>query len=150
MDNLPELKDIHLPLEGVSIFPLASGWWWILCGCIVFVILIKTLLWIRKNSRKIYAKYLLKQNAANNTAVSAIKMSELLRRICIGRYPEAVALSGQDWINFVNEHAKIKLSEQTARLLENAPYAPKSSSLFSEENIKDLRLFCQRWIGENL
>ncbi len=61
-----------------------------------------------------------------------------------------MALSGQEWINFVNGHAKMKLSEQTAQLLENAPYAPRSSLLFSEENIKNLRLFCQNWIGENL
>lgn len=150
MDNLPELKDIHLPLDGVSIFPLASGWWWILAIFIAVLGLTKVLWWLRKNSKKIYAKYLLNQNAADNTVVSAIKMSELLRRICISRYPEAVALSGQEWINFVNGHAKMKLSEQTAQLLENAPYAPRSSLLFSEENIKNLRLFCQNWIGENL
>lgn len=150
MDNLPELKDIHLPTDGVSIFPLAKGWWIIVATAVVFFILFKIFLWLRRNSKKIYARYLLKKYAADNTASAVVKMSEILRRICVSRYPKAVSLTGEKWLNFLNSHSKTVLSSPAAKLLENAPYAPESSSIFKIENIEELRKFCQNWIGENL
>ena len=150
MDNLPELRDIHLPTDGVSVFPLAYGWWGLLLLAIAIVLTVKIISWFRKNSKRIYAQYLLKKNASENTAAAAVKMSELLRRICISRYPEAVSYSGKKWIDFLNNHAKKKLSEQTAGLLIDAPYAPADSVLFASENVADLRDFCQSWIGDNL
>lgn len=94
MDNLPELRDIHLPSDGVSIFPLAYGWWGLLLLAIAMIFAVKIICWFRKNSKRIYALYLLKKNASENSASAAVKMSELLRRICISRYPEAVSYSG--------------------------------------------------------
>ena len=111
---------------------------------------VKIIFWFRKNSKRIYALYLLKKNASENSASAAVKMSELLRRICISRYPEAVSYSGKNWIDFLNNHAKQKLSKQTAALLLDAPYAPADSDLFAAENVADLRVFCQSWIGANL
>lgn len=150
MDNLPELRDIHLPSDGVSIFPLAYGWWGLLLLAIAMIFAVKIIFWFRKNSKRIYALYLLKRNASENSASAAVKMSELLRRICISRYPEAVSYSGKNWIDFLNNHAKQKLSKQTAALLLDAPYAPADSDLFAAENVADLRVFCQSWIGANL
>ena len=150
MDNLPELRDIHLPSDGVSIFPLAYGWWGLLLLAIAMIFAVKIIFWFRKNSKRIYALYLLKKNASENSALAAVKMSELLRRICISRYPEAVSYSGKNWIDFLNNHAKQKLSKQTAALLLDAPYAPADSDLFAAENVADLRVFCQNWIGANL
>lgn len=150
MDNLPELRDIHLPSDGVSIFPLAYGWWGLLLLAIAMIFAVKIIFWFRKNSKRIYALYLLKKNASENSASAAVKMSELLRRICISRYPEAVSYSGKNWIDFLNNHAKQKLSKQTAALLLDAPYAPADSDLFAAENVVDLRVFCQSWIGANL
>ena len=150
MDNLPELRDIHLPSDGVSIFPLAYGWWGLLLLAIAMIFAVKIIFWFRKNSKRIYALYLLKKNASENSASAAVKMSELLRRICISRYPEAVSYSGKNWIDFLNNHAKQKLSKQTAALLLDAPYAPADSDLFAAKNVADLRVFCPSWIGANL
>lgn len=150
MDNLPELKDIHLPEGGVSVFPPAAGWWLVLAAVLAAYIGWRIVLWLKQNSKKLYARYLLKKNAAENTPAAAVKMSELLRRICISRYPEAVSYSGEKWIAFVNEHSKVKLAPETARLLADAPYAPEDSILFSADNIAALRRFCQSWIGANL
>lgn len=150
MDNLPELRDIHLPLNDVSLWPLAAGWWYLLSAVILFALIIKLYLWLRRKSKKIYACYLLNKKSADNTASSAVQMSELLRRICVSRYPDAVSYSGQKWIDFLNEHSKEKLDVQTSELLVSAPYAPEDSRLFSVENIKNLRNFCRNWIGANL
>ena len=59
MDNLPELRDIHLPSDGVSIFPLAYGWWGLLLLAIAMIFAVKIIFWFRKNSKRIYALYLL-------------------------------------------------------------------------------------------
>lgn len=150
MDNLPDLKDIHLPENGVSVWPLAYGWWSLVAAVLLIFALWKIITWFRENSKKIYARYLLQKNGAENTAAAAVFMSELLRRICVSRYPEAVAYAGRNWVNFLNEHSKNKLSAETANLLIDAPYAPPDSALFAADNVAELRKFCLGWIGANL
>ena len=59
MDNLPELRDIHLPTDGVSFFPLAYGWWGLLLLIVLLLVGIKVFFWLRKTSKKVYAFYLL-------------------------------------------------------------------------------------------
>ena len=69
--NLPELRDIHLP-EGVSAFPPAYGWWVILGGILLLLLLTELFLIVRRKSKKRYALYLL--------ALSLIHISEPTRR----------------------------------------------------------------------
>ena len=38
MDNLPELRDIHLPSTDISVFPLAYGWWLVLATIVAIVL----------------------------------------------------------------------------------------------------------------
>lgn len=149
MDNLPELRDIHIP-EGVSVFPPAYGWLVILGAIIAAFVLVELILFIRRKSKKLYALRLLKNIDAQNNILSAVQMSELLRRICVYKYKEAVTLFGQSWINFLNEHAKHKISGKTARLLLDAPYVSIDTQTYGIEDLNNLRDFCQKWIGENL
>lgn len=150
MDNLPELRDIHLPDQGVSFFPLAYGWWMIFGAVIASVLLIWLILQIRKQSKKLYAKYLLNKYAKENNIKSAITMSEILRRICLKKYPEAVAFSGQTWADFLLSKSQKGLSEKSLLLLQTAPYIEEDCDDFSAQDIIDLRKFCYDWIGENL
>ena len=150
MDNLPELRDIHLPDQGVSFFPLAYGWWMIFGAVIASVLLIWLILQIRKQSKKLYAKYLLNKYAKENNIKSAITMSEILRRICLKKYPEAVAFSGQTWADFLLSKSQKGLSEKSLLLLQTAPYIKEDCDDFSAQDIIDLRKFCYDWIGENL
>lgn len=48
--NLPELRDIHLP-EGVSAFPPAYGWWVILGGILLLLLLTELFLIVRRKSK---------------------------------------------------------------------------------------------------
>jgi hypothetical protein len=150
MDNLPELRDIHLPDQGVSFFPLAYGWWIILGAVIVAVLLVWLIIQIRKQSKKLYATYLLNKFAKENNIKSAVAMSEILRRICLKKYPEAVAFSGQNWSDFLLSKSRKKLSEKSLLLLQTAPYIKEDCDDFSAQDIIDLRKFCYDWIGENL
>ena len=77
-------------------------------------------------------------------------MSEVLRRICVYKYPEASALSGKSWVDFLNSKTKNGLDTKTAQLLINAPYMPINSQNYDAETLKNLKKFCLKWIGENL
>ncbi|MBQ9035792.1 MAG: DUF4381 domain-containing protein [Alphaproteobacteria bacterium] len=147
-DNLPELRDIHLPTYDVSAWPPAMGWYWLLAALILAFSVYKVVKFLRRKSAKLYAKHLL--GAAENNISGAAQMSEILRRICVYRYPEAVALSGEQWIEFLNGKSKIKMNEKTVNLLQNAPYIPHESAIFTIEDVQNLRKFCLNWIGENL
>lgn len=150
MDNLPELRDIHLPTDGVPFFPLAEGWWCILGFIVVAFFVLKTAVWLYKASARIYARKLLYPLRERTDLKSVVKMSEILRRICVRKYPQAVAFSGNDWIDFLNKNSKTKLSGDVAELLKNAPFMPDDSALLNQKNHQILWKFCYNWIGENL
>ena len=114
MENLPEIKDIQLP-DGVSVFPLAYGWWVILAGIIFLFILIKLIVWGIKTSRKHYALKKLSQISVDSPVHAAVNMSELLRRICIVKYPQANSLYGNEWLQFLSEHTRNTLPEKRSR-----------------------------------
>lgn len=148
-DNLPELRDIHLP-EGVSPFPLSYGWYVLLFGIIGLYLLIRLYGWWQLKSRKLYANKVI--NEIDETAIidSSVKISELLRRICVYKYPQAVALSDKEWLDFLQNHCKNKLPAQSAELLKNAPYMNPKKNNFAAEDLKNLLAFAKNWVGENL
>ena len=77
-------------------------------------------------------------------------MSEILRRICLKKYPEAVAFNGQKWADFLLSKSKIVLSEKSLLLLQTAPYIKEDDHNFSARDFIELRKFCYDWVGENL
>jgi hypothetical protein len=149
MDNLPELRDIHLPIGGVSVFPPAYGWWVILLLAVFLLLLIWLVRLMMQKSKKRYALEFLDKEP-HNDITSAINMSGILRRICIYKYSHAVTLFGKDWIDFLNAHGKRQISGKTAQLLIDAPYINKESKTYSFLDINDLYYFCKSWIEENL
>ncbi len=148
-DNLPELRDIHLP-DGVSAWPPAYGWWVVLLGIILLVLAVQTFLFIYRRSKKRYALKILESLSAENAVNAAREASETLRRICVYKYKEAVALSGREWVDFLNSHSNKKLEGKSAALLMDAPYMPEASKAYSADDLKGLMDFCRHWIGENL
>ncbi len=148
-ENLPELRDIHLP-EGVSAWPPAYGWWVILATIFSLLLMFWLIGLLRKKSKKLYALHLLKNIHCNNTLDSAVEMSKILRRICVYKYKDAATLFGSGWVDFLNSKSKNKLSGKTAELLINAPYIAQEGAPFSSADVIALRQFCQSWIGENL
>lgn len=150
MDNLPELRDIHLPTEEIPIFPLAYGWWMLPLLIIGMIVLFKLIIWIRHTSARIYALKLLGAIQNRNDLNAVVKMSEILRRICVRKYPQAVSLFGDEWIDFLNSKSKHRLEKEAAELLKNAPFMQSDSKSYDENNRKKLWHFCRDWIGDNL
>ena len=149
-DNLPELRDIHLPDVDISWFPIAYGWWIILGTLTAALILTELLLYLRRKSKKRYALRLLQEIPNANVITAAGQMSEILRRICVFKYPQAAAMFGKEWLDFLNRHCKRPLEQSAAGLLLNAPYIPAESRTYTMQNLQTLRSFCTEWIGENL
>jgi hypothetical protein len=85
-----------------------------------------------------------------NQIKAAADMSEILRRICISKYPEAAVKKGNEWVNFIHSHCKNKMSNKTAELLINSPYIPCENHTYTSKEVDELQAFCQQWIGENL
>ncbi len=148
-DNLPYLRDIHLP-GGVSAFPPAYGWWVILGGIILSVLIYKLIFFYIKKSKKRFALKLINSLKEEEIISSSVKISELLRRICVYKYKEAVTLSGSKWIEFLNSKSPQRLSINAAKLLANSPYLPLRTDAFGKEDFKDLQNFAKAWVGENL
>ncbi len=148
MDNLPALRDIHLPEGGVPFFPLAYGWWSILVCVIAAWVLYKVLKMLWQQSAKIYARRILQSFKDDTDLAAAVKMSEILRRACVRKYPEAVAVSGDDWIAFLNSKSKWPLNGSAAELLKNAPFMVHQS--YEAEDMSKVWRYCYDWIGENL
>ena len=149
MDNLPELRDIHLP-DGVSAFPPAYGWWILLFAVILIPFIVVLLRSIRLKSRKLYALSLIKKINNSSVVSSAVKISELLKRICVYKYPDAVNMFGKQWIEFLNSHTKQRVSAKAEELLINAPYISENSQKYEENQLTELKDYAKKWIGENL
>lgn len=149
MNNLPEIRDIHIP-DGVSIFPLAYGWWFVLAIVIVCVICVWAVRRAIKTSRKYYAIKTLSLISVDNPVTAAIKISELLKRICISKYKTASALYGKDWVDFLNSHTTFKLDNNAADLLIYAPFIGEKSRTYITTDAEKLKHFAKIWIGENL
>ncbi len=149
MENLPEIKDIHIP-DGVSVFPLAYGWWVIFISLILAAILTKIIFWAIRTSKKHYALETLNNITTDKPILTAVSVSELLRRICLVKYKEANILYGQDWIDFLNLHAKDKLTGDVAKLLVYAPYMDVNTLKYTREDAEQLKNFAKTWIGANL
>ena len=149
-NNLPELRDIHLPDADISWWPIAYGWWVILLGLVLAALMFEVFVYLRRKSKKRYALRLLDNVMSANIIAAAAQSSEILRRICVFKYPKATALFGQEWIAFLNSHAPKPLPKKAAELLLNAPYIGENSQTYSENDLRDLQKFCQSWIGENL
>ena len=147
MDNLPELRDIHLP-EEIGLFPLGYG---TLALMVLFAVLIVMTPYFRHlylQSKKKYAFDFLNALTQKNMA-SVCKISELLRRICKIKHKKAVALYGDEWGDFLNKTSQVKLSKQQMKILLNAPYAPLWLEV-SRDDFSALRNFAQKWVEANL
>lgn len=143
--SLP-LRDIHLP-DPVSWWPLAPGWWILLLTVIVTIFLIIYFVRRRRNY-KLSALYLAKQELArikttfdnNQDKKNLVKeLSELIRRLSISicHRQEAAALTGQDWLEFLDRYSgKDKFNSDTGRILIEAPY--QANPEFNSNDLIDL------------
>lgn len=149
MNNLPEIKDLQIP-DGVSVFPVAYGWWVVLSILIAGAVLFKIIRHRLQVSKRRYALKEVENIDIENPVAAAVYLSELLRRVCLLKYKEASTFSGEEWISFLNKHSSFPLGAKPAKLLSFAPFMNRKDMTYSAEDAKKLKQFCLKWIGENL
>ncbi len=149
MNNLPEFRDIQLP-DGVSFFPIAYGWWVLLLASIFLFISVKFFINFWKSRKKYYSLKKLEAISTDNPIQAAMDISELLRRISLVKYRSSCALSGQEWIDFLNQHTSAPLSQKNAEFLSFAPFMSSSDKTYTPQDAEELKTFCKNWIGGNL
>lgn len=143
------IRDIYIP-KGVDIFPLAYGWYVILIGVVALFFAIKLSVWALKTSKKRFALRELKNIDTDKPVDAAIKMSNLLKRICKIKHKDATTLYGKDWIDFLNNTSRLPTDKNAMELLAYAPFMDKNSSKFSKVDAGNLKEFCKMWIGDNI
>ena len=148
-DNLPELRDIHIP-ESISMWPPAYGWYVMIILIILIYVLYRFYKIWRLKSRKFYALNLILNLEKSNVIAASAQISEILRRVCLYRYPEAVVLEGTKWQEFIVSHCSEMADSNALKLLINAPYLNPEKHPYSQKDLNNLIFYAQSWIGENL
>ncbi|MBB6461467.1 DUF4381 domain-containing protein [Flammeovirga kamogawensis] len=163
-DSLQILKDStqlanevldFIPPKQVDMSPSAPGWY-LLGGIIILVLLIVA---IRQ-----YIHYL--QNKYRRTAIHEInsvvkesaslqeqvyKINIVLKRVAITTFDRSTVahLSGNEWINFLNDHTKQKLfKDKEADLLINGAYMKASES--TNSTLSSLGQLSIKWIKNHV
>lgn len=146
--DLSQLKDIHLP-EQISNWPPAIGWWLVL-ALSLFVIVAAVVFGVsyyKKNAARRQALQLLnnrfKQFQANNDQMIFLAQSnEILKRYCQQKHKEALGLSGNPWLEFLNKATAAPLfSKDSGFAISQGVYQPQC-----EFDATSLYKSCQQWI----
>ena len=150
MDNiLQNFNDIYVP-DGVSVFPLAYGWYILLCSFFLAFWLIRFILWSIKTSKKRYALNKIKNIKTENPVIAGTELSEIIRRICSVKYIQATSLFGPEWANFLKSKTRATVSKKVLELLVFAPFMDKNSKKYSNKDVVELKDFCKHWVEDNL
>lgn len=109
-DNLPQLRDIHLPAEP-SAWPPAPGWW--VLGLLSLAVLVALLWLLRRHLRRRRRQRLLiaeldrlqpRSNDADAAPLYLAALSQFLRRLARAVRTDAASLRGAEWIQFLDRH----------------------------------------------
>ncbi len=151
MQDLSQLKDIHLPQE-VSHWPIAYGWWLSLILLVLVICAIAYLFIQQRKKTQVKRAALFQLNkqfdeykSHQNSQLFLQQNNELLKRFCMQKYPAAINLSGKAWGQFLCTHAPKNTfnDEQLTALsqgLYQAEFRYDSEALFNA---------CRQWLKNN-
>jgi hypothetical protein len=145
------LYDIH-ELDPASVWPLATGWWLVLAGALLLVLLVIGLRRWRPDWQRYLPRYGWSRDAAHELIVLrgrvshidakalAARLSELMRRIAIARCgrDRCAGLHGEPWLAWLADHDPTGFDWRSrGRLLLDLPYAPPGDADHQPE-LRDL------------
>ena len=130
MVDLSGLRDIHLPKEPFW-WPPAIGWWLVLGGIIVALLIGVSLFFRWYNHPKQFALRELKKLYLEipNPVLLARSVSHLLKRIVLVLYPRTKVASFTDekWVDFLVKKTGNAFSVSQLDLLAQATYMPEKN-----------------------
>lgn len=108
MNPLEQLKDLHSPADP-SWWPLAWGWW-VLALLVIILLTYVAVTWQRR--RRLFAPIREAKLALANLSLEsqqyASDCNQLIKRVAITYNPDASALYGEQWLNFLVDTSKAK------------------------------------------
>lgn len=152
---LENLRDIQTP-ESIGWWPLAFGWW-VLLGLVICLIL-SLIIWryqhwkqnaYRRQSLSV-ADHLLKKYKSDADSVFYVEhANQLLKRVMLRLHRPALAkaestladLSGDRWVDALNEQASTPFSEDAKDVLANQLYRPEP-----DVNVAEFHQELLRWL----
>lgn len=147
MDDLPELRDIHLP-DPIGLFPLGFGFISLLVCLVLGLVFFFVFRHYYLKSKKHYALEFIKKIEDKNIE-GVRQISEMLRRICKIKHKKAVALYNKQWADFLNKNTTSKLPSDVLQILIDAPYAPSLTPV-SDAHFTQIKEFALNWVEANL
>lgn len=148
---LEQLKDIYLPQEVSSWWPLAYGWW-VVMGVLIFIGILFLIYKLIKKKQKQYIDGIVNdfKESVGETYISKPKevlqtISVYLKRIAIHKFPkdDIKLLYGQDWVDYLNSKTKKNLFEgDVAKELANI-YKPSN---LDDEELEKVVSASEKWI----
>ncbi len=152
---LSQMRDIR-GLEGISIWPLAGGWWFV-----VFILLTITFIAVKKiiaiKKYKKSWKYLIQQqleNIANTMDPAKAKenisyINDVLKRLSLQFYgrKDSASLTGKQWLSWLtNRDPKNFNWLKKGEILIEYPYMPEEKIKASAEQISNLAKAARSWL----
>lgn len=151
---IEQLHDIE-EIDPIAVFPLALGWWFlILCGSVVFLLIIWLIKW-RVDYLKSWKKDALtkltlleKKLSPSTSAETIVTLSEYLRRIVLRRFPreECAGLVGDAWLQWLEKQDPKQFAwRDKGKILIDTPYAPRHIELPLEQ-VQELIQATRYWV----
>ncbi len=142
MNPLEQLKDIHIP-DDVSMWPLAWPWW-ILCISILVCVFLSVSVKRKNRWRKLALEHLAQINSQDQNHCIR-QCNRLLKQVALARFGQTCAsLSGQQWLEFLDEKVKVAIFLPNLCEFANAPDMSQSSI-----DASTLKLATERWIRKH-
>lgn len=141
--SLDRLHDIVLPAE-VSWWPLAPGWYALLCIVLIVAVFFSFRLWRRWQADAYRRAALLE--LAKMKDVPAI--AELFRRTALAVVPrsEVAQKTGSAWADWLAGHYSAPVPSEVHRLLSAGVYGTS----VKEQEVKSLRNYASSWISNHM
>lgn len=155
-----DLRDIHLP-DPVSWWPPAPGWWLLLAGIVLAIIVamiarkIYNSKQLRRDIRTELDKIKQQYSQAQNKLQLAKSLSVLLRRASISYYPRAdiAGLTGDNWLRYLDDSNSggskgNRFQSDAGKILLTAPYLPDTGQNSSKVDFdaEQLISLCESWL----
>jgi hypothetical protein len=150
--SIEQLKELALPAP-VSYAPQTWGWW-LLLGMLVMMSLIVVARRYRQWRRDRYRREALARLAQlqqRSGDLNALReLPELLKRVALSmpaKLPQATALGGKDWQDFLQAHTEQPLPNDFSRQLALLAYAPDETlRALPHEHRQHLFETCKHWM----
>ena len=156
-----QLRDIH-PMDPVSWWPPAPGWWLLAAAIVAGLWLawryyprlrlpsLTGITWRWDAARQL--RYLRRRARDQDPRDTVAEFSELLRRIAMARYgrQSCAGLTGRDWLNWLQDHDPQGYNwADRAGLLLDLPYAPPGYASGEVAQLLEMIDATQNWVARD-